>query len=175
MKEKVPFYEFANMFFSGASFSVLLVFLFYDYPGFFKKFIEIISPLKDWTVVVSAALLVAMYEIGFILNKTSSVLLGRLLEHSKIWPREKYGISVSQLEEKVPKFRSLNIELHVTRTHIVMYLILFGVSMFLRKWFVGIVFLAIAILLLFAGKITNSFMNKIKSDYNSTEDNKSDG
>ena len=82
MKEKVPFYEFANMFFTGASFSVLLVLLFYDYPGFFKKFIEIISPLKDWTVVVSAALLVAMYEIGFILNKTSSVLLGRLLEHS---------------------------------------------------------------------------------------------
>lgn len=174
MKEKVPFYEFANMFFTGASFSVLLALLFYDYLGFFEKFVEVISLLKDWTVVVSAALLVAMYEVGFILNKISSVLLGRFLEWSKIWPREKYDISVSQLEEKVPKFRSLNIELHVTRTHIIMYLILFGVSVFLKKWYIGFVFFAIAILLLFAGKITNSFMNKIKSDYKSIQDNKND-
>ncbi|MGN0653577.1 MAG: hypothetical protein ACI4KD_01510 [Oscillospiraceae bacterium] len=165
MKEKVPFYEVANMFFTGAAFSVILILIIADNPSFNSRMSELLILFKDLSVVVSAALLVAMYEIGFILNKIGSVLLGKLLEKSMIWPRENYDISVSQLEEKNSKFKSLNIELHVTRTHIIMYLILCIVSLFFKKWILSAIFLIIGIILLFAGRRTNHFMNRIKEDY----------
>lgn len=171
MKEKVPFYEVANMFFTGAAFTVVLILIVFDHPNFNNRISELSSLFKDWSVVVSAALLIAMYEIGFILNKIGSVLLGKLLEKSKIWPRESYGISVSQLEEKNSKFKSLNTELHVTRTHIIMYLILFVISLFFKKWILSAVFLLIAVIFLFAGRRTNYFMNRIKEDYKKENNN----
>lgn len=169
MKEKIPFYEIANMFFTGASFSVIFVILFYNYSNFGERLLSILSNVKDWSIVVSAALLVAMYEIGFILNKISSVLLGKLLEKT-IWPREKYDVSVSQIEEKNSKFKSLNTELHVTRTHIVMYLIFFIISLFLKKWFFAMGFFAVSVIFIFAGRRTNNFMNKIKKGYMTKEE-----
>ena len=171
MKEKVPFYEVANMFFTGAAFTVVLILIVFDHPDFNNRMSEIISSFKDLSVVMSAAVLVAMYEIGFILNKIGSVLLGKSLEKLKIWPRESYGISVSQLEEKNSKFKSLNTELHVTRTHIIMYLILSIISLFFKKWILLVVFLSIAAIFLFAGRRTNHFMNKIKEDYKKENNN----
>ncbi len=171
MKEKVPFYEVANMFFTGAAFTVVLILIVFDHPNFNTRISELSSLFKDWSVVVSAALLIVMYEIGFILNKLGSVLLGKSLEKLRIWPRESYDISVSQLEEKNSKFKSLNTELHVTRTHIIMYLILSIVSVFFKKWILLVIFLLIAVMFLFAGRRTNHFMNRIKKDYKKEHSN----
>ncbi|MCQ2472113.1 MAG: hypothetical protein MJ147_08760 [Clostridia bacterium] len=121
--------------------------------------------MENWTAIISVILLVAMYEIGFILNKTSAVLLNKPLR--KIWPHEKYSISVSQLETENAKFKSLNTELHVTRSHILMYIISSITAFFVKKWIWGIIFIVFAFIFLFAGKRTNYFMNKIKKDYNS--------
>lgn len=164
MKEKIPFYEIATMFFTGAAFSLVMTFLLYDKISF-EKMKDFLSLSENWTAIISIVLLVAMFEIGFILNKSSAVLLNKLLK--KIWPHEEYSIKVSQLEEENKKFKNLNRELHVIKSHILMYIILSITAFCIKKWILGIAFVVVAFIFLFAGRRTNYFMNIIKKDYNS--------
>ena len=74
MKDKVPFYEIVNMFFVGSVFTLLTLLLcFNSLPWDLVK--DHLSLFSDWTFLISAVLLIAMYEIGFILNKAGSIII----------------------------------------------------------------------------------------------------
>lgn len=68
MKEKVPFYNIVNMFFVGAVCSIGTAFIFRDLIPFkwLKDNSEILS---EWNVLLTAVLLIVMYELGFIINR----------------------------------------------------------------------------------------------------------
>ena len=169
MKEKVPFYEIVNMFFTGTVFSIILFLLLYNNITISEQTKLLIHYCEKWSVIVGAAILVLMYEIGFLLNKLGAVTLGYILPKAKIWPREKYSIDVSEIEKKNTNFRTMNVELHVVRTHIIMYLILGIVSAITKNWIATIALLLLVVMFVFAGRRTNSFMNKIKKDYQETK------
>ena len=84
MKDKIPFYNIVNMFFVGSIFSFVLAVLFNDY-------IDLTNPLfdflKEWKIIVSALLIITMYEVGFIINRLSSIIIAPILEKTKIWPK----------------------------------------------------------------------------------------
>ena len=165
MKDKIPFYEIVNMFFTGAVFSIVLICLLYNNINISDKSKAIIEYCEKWSIVVGAGVLVLMYEVGFLLNKISAVTLGYILPGLKIWPRVEYSIDVSKIEMENANFRSMNVELHVVRTHIVMYLILGVVAAVVKKWIVAIAFFALIVVFVFSGRRTNNFMNKIKDGY----------
>ena len=105
MKDKIPFYNIANMFFVGAVFAIANVLLFHECLLDMDLSSQLYMTLKDWSIVATAAIIVVVFEIGFILNRASSVLIAPILEKTKIWPKEKYNLDVSELSNKHPKFQ----------------------------------------------------------------------
>lgn len=56
-------------------------------------------------------------------------------------------------------------ELHVIRTHIMMYMILLIISIVVNKWLFSIIFVALIVLLTLSGCKVNNYINKIKHEY----------
>lgn len=169
MKDKIPFYNVVNMFFVGSVFTFIVVVLFHDQ---FKR-IDISAPiftfLKDWDVVVSAVLLIVMYELGFILNRASSIIIEPILTKTNIWPKYPYDKDVSEISESNSKFQSMITELVLMRTHILLYFVVAVLSLFSAyKWFAAICIILIA-LFIFAGRKHNSKVNKIRKSTAQTQ------
>lgn len=163
MKDKIPFYNIVNMFFVGSIFTFLVGVLFYKQFGS----VDISSPFftfaKDWSVIISAVLLIVMYEIGFILNRASSVIIEPILTRTKIWPRYQYDKDVSEISKDNPKFQSMITELVLMRTHIFLYFIVSIISIFSAfKWF-AIVCLVFIVIFVLAGRKHNAKINMIRS------------
>ena len=103
-----------------------------------------------------------MYEIGFILNRASSIIIGPILTKAKIWPKYQYDKDVSEISKDNPKFQSMITDLVLMRSHILMYLILGLFSVFSSyKWFV-LVCLVFIIIFVFAGKKHSKKINIIR-------------
>ena len=99
MKDKIPFYEIVNKFFVGAVFTIFFVIVTADKLSLIDLYNKYATILKDWSVLVATILLIAMYEIGFIINRAGSAFIAPLLEKTKIWPKKEYGIDVSEIKE----------------------------------------------------------------------------
>ena len=169
MKDKIPFYNIVNMFFVGAVFSMCLAILLRSYIPFdwIKENAELLS---DWSVLISAVLLIAMYELGFIINRMGSIIIAPLYSHKKlkkfrIWPKENYGIDVSEIAQVNPRFQSMITEVNVMRTHILMYMLLSIISLFSPYKWMSLVFLGLVILFVLGGKKHNNKINKIRQRY----------
>ncbi len=162
MKDKIPFYNIVNMFFVGSVFTLLVAVLFHNQLGFVDLSSPIFTFAKDWNVIISAVLLIAMYEIGFILNRASSIIIEPILTKAKIWPKYQYDKDVSEISKDNPKFQSMITDLVLMRSHILMYLILGLFSVFSSyKWFV-LVCLVFIIIFVFAGKKHSKKINIIR-------------
>ena len=165
MKDKIPFYNIANMFFVGTVFVIANALLFHKHLLNIDLSSQLYAALKDWSIVVTAAIIVAVFEIGFILNRASSVLIAPILEKAKIWPKEKYDLDVSELSNKYPKFQSMITDLVLVRTHILMYLILAIESLFSSYKLVSLVCLSIIVVILFSGRKHNTRINIMRNSY----------
>ena len=162
MKEKIPFYNIVNMFFVGSVFAFLIFVLFHQQFEFIDLSSEIFAFMKDWSVVVSTVLLVIMYEIGFVLNRASSVIIEPILTKMQIWPKYKYDKDISEISESNSKFQSMITELVLMRTHILLYCIVAILSLFSSyKWF-SVVCISIVVLFILAGRKHNTKINTIR-------------
>ena len=162
MKNKIPFYNNKNMFFVGSVFSFIIVTLFHKH---FQN-IDLSSTtyifMKEWSVVISAVLLIAMYEIGFILNKAGSILIEPILSKTNVWPKYEYDKDVSEISENNSKFQAMITELVLMRTHILLYLLLAVISLFSPyKWF-SLICIFLIVIFILAGRKHNSKINKIR-------------
>lgn len=128
MKNKISLYDIVNKFFVGAVFTLLLVVVTVDKLPLVDIYNHYSDILKDWSVIVSAVLLIAMYEIGFVINLGSSAIIAPLLEKTKIWPKEDYTIDISEIKKSNETFNAMITELVLSRSHIFMYLLLTIIS-----------------------------------------------
>ena len=165
MKDKIPFYNIANMFFAGAVFVIANVLFFHDCLLNMDPSGQLYITLKDWSVVATAAIIVVVFEIGFILNRASSVLIAPVLEKTKIWPKEKYDLDISELSNKHPKFQSMITDLVLSRTHVLVYLILAIESLFSPYKLASLVCLSIILILVFSGRKHNARINIMRKSY----------
>ena len=149
MKDKIPFYNIVNMFFVGATFLLANALLFHNYILLLKTDNQLYAVLKEWSVVTSAAIIIAIYELGFVLNRVSSVLIAPILEKTKIWPKEEYDIDVSELTKAHPKAQSMITDLVLMRTHILMYFILAIEALFSIHKIVSLVSILLIVLFVF--------------------------
>lgn len=165
MKEKIPFYEVANKFFVGAVFSILFVIVTFEKIPYAKFYNQYADTLKDWSGVIAVVLLVLMYELGFIINRTSAITVGYVLEKAKIWPRDSYQIDVSELKRVNDTFNSMVTELILIRSHVLLYLVLCIVSLVCKNWAAASAFFLIIIMFIVSGKKHNKRINVIRKDY----------
>lgn len=169
MKDKIPFYNIVNMFFVGAVFSLCLILLLHSYIPFnwIKENAELLS---DWSVLISAILLIAMYELGFIINRMGSIIIVPLYSHKKfkkfrIWPKEHYGIDVSEIAQVNPRFQSMIIELNLMRSHIMMCAILLVIALIIGKWIWSASFAVLIVVFTLGGRQHNDKINIIRKEY----------
>lgn len=165
MKDKIPYYDIVNMFFAGSVFSIIAFAMVISKHNLILLMSENLVLLHDWSVIVIAALLVLMFEVGFLLNRLGAVVLDPILVTLNIWPKKEYNISESKLKSENTIFRNMCIELNLTRTHIIIYVLLGIEACFLEIWIAAILFFFIIVLLVFAGRRRSEYINKVKSEY----------
>lgn len=163
MKDKIPFYNIVNMFFVGAVFSFCLAILLFEYIPFdwIQKNAELLS---DFSILVSAILLIAMYELGFIINRMGSIIVAPFYKKIKLWPVGQYGIDVSELAQINPRFQSMITELNLMRSHIMMCLLLLVISLSMKKWMWSGVFVLLIVVFTLSGKKHNTKINIIRKE-----------
>lgn len=170
MKDKVPFYELVNMFFVGSVFTILALFLCFD--SLPLDFVKDNSPvLADWRFLISAVAFIAMYEVGFIINKIGSIIVAPLLSKTKIWPHEEYHVDVSEIAMKNARFQSMITELTLMRSHIVMFSALAIMSLCTGKGIYALPLVACIVIFVLAGRKHNARINTIRKDYQGRNDN----
>ena len=150
------------MFFVGSVFTFLVVVLFHDQLKSIDLSLPVFTFAKNWDAIVSAVLLIAMYEVGFILNRASSVIIAPILTKTLIWPQYQYDKDVSEISKDNPKFQSMITDLVLMRSHILLYLIVGVISLFsVYKWF-SIICLAFIVIFVLAGRKHNAKINTIR-------------
>lgn len=161
MKEKIPFYNIVNMFFVGCVFVIFMIPFFIDAIDLdaVKKYGEILS---DWTAIISVVAIIAMFEIGFIINRLGSIIVEPLYAILKIWPREKYDAKVSEISRSNAKFQSMITELNLMRSHIMICLIILIVALFLGKFLYALSMFALICIFSLGGRKHNTKINIIR-------------
>lgn len=159
MKDKIPFYNIVNMFFVGAVFTIAVVLLLHEKINIKPQYMAF---AHDWNILVSALLIIIMYEVGFIINRAGSVIIDPLLVKTEIWPRYKYGVDVSDISASNPKFQSMITELNLMRSHILIYIILLAISIVLKRYGFALLFVALIIIFILGGRKHNKKINTIR-------------
>lgn len=162
MKDKIPFYNIVNMFFVGAIFSTILVLMCIEKISLDEKYLDFAI---KWNVLVSAILVIVMYEVGFIINRISSITIEPILTNTKIWSRDDYDIDVSEISENNSKFQSVITELNLMRSHILIYLFFSILAVVLKEYWLSILFLVLVVIFILAGRKHNIKINKIRKSY----------
>ena len=126
---------------------------------------EYIDVAREWSFLVSAFLIIVMYEIGLIINRAASVLIEGFLVKTKIWEKNDYDIDVSEISEKNHKFQSMITELNLMRSHILLYLILAILAVVLGRYWLAFIYVSLIFVFVFGGKKHNTKINKIRKAY----------
>ena len=142
MDIKVPLYNVLNFFLTGFVFIGCLLLM---YPDIVEDFImsecyNRITAMSE-TVLLLCVISIA-YEIGFVLNRTGSVIVEPILKKSKVVP---YNEDYSLYNRKAKEFSiisTLSREYALSRTSVLLFFILSIVAMVSCKWNLMIVFAA---------------------------------
>lgn len=119
--------------------------------------------------IVSRLLIITMYEVGFIINRLSSIIIAPILEKTKIWPKEKYNIDISKISESNSKFQSMITELVLMRSHILAYLILGMLSLISNYKWLSIICVFLIVTFIVAGRKHNTRINIIRKSFEKEE------
>lgn len=163
MKGKIPFYNIINMFFVGAVFSIGAILMLRGRIHIDQEYLDV---AHEWRTIVSVLLIIAMYEVGLIINRMGSIIIEPILSKTKIWPKGTYNIDVLEISEKNSKFQSMITELNLMRSHILIYLILFVFSIIEKRYWLTALFVVFVTIFIFGGKKHNTKINIIRKSYN---------
>ena len=169
MKDRIPFYNIVNMFFVGTVFAFFSVITLYEKIPI-SKIICYSDFLSDWSIIIGIVLLVVMFEFGFIINRMGSIVVEPLLGRLKIWRKEPYGMDVSKIANRNPKFQSMITEYVLMRSHIMMFFILLLLSLICKNIALSIFFFLMIFVFVFGGKKHNDKINIIRKNYREEEE-----
>lgn len=161
MKEKIPFYNIVNMFFVGCVFVLFLAPLFFDSINL-ESIKNKSEYLSDWITIISVFVIVAMFEIGFVINRLGSIIVEPIFVVLKIWPREKYDVKISEISQSNAKFQSMITELNLMRSHIMICLIILSIALSMGKYLYALGMLSLLCIFSIGGRKHNTKINIIR-------------
>lgn len=158
MEIKVPFYNILNMFLTGLVFigGCLVIFQDFAFALFSNDIIENISAGPE--IVITVCIFAVAYEVGLIINRIGSVIIEPFLKFIKLIPFNDNYALFNQKKKEYSIMRILSREYALSRTGIVLFLLLLILSFIEKKFFLTAIFTAITFIYLFscrkhAGKI----------------------
>lgn len=164
MSKTVPFYNVANMFFVGCVFVLLLCPLVWGWIPFdsLESYSAKIPGCASLALILSA---VAMFEVGFIINRLGSLIVESVYVRLKIWPKSTYDADVSEISKENQTFWEMKTELNILRSHVMMCLILLPVALWREQWIYAIAMLVLAVVFTLSGRKHNEKINVIRQGY----------
>lgn len=154
------------MFFVGSVYSIeLIAILFKLIP--FNWLEEYSELLVNWKFFISAIAIIAMFEIGFFINRIGSVFISPLYKKFKIWPKGPYTSDISELEQTNPRVQTMVTELSLMRSHIVICILLIYPLFKYHSWYYLVVDIIAGLIFTLGGRRHNSKINTILESYSS--------
>ena len=165
MEVKVPFYNILNMFLTGLVFIGGCIIIFPDTSvGIFNS--EIIKNIGAGPeIVITVCTFAVAYEVGLIINRTGSVILESLLKWTKLIAFNDNYTLFNQKKKEYPIMSTLSREYALSRTRIVLFLLLLIMSALEGKCSLAAICAVITVIYFFscrkhAGKIVELMQNK---------------
>lgn len=152
MEVKVPFYNILNMLLTGLIFIGVVGFLFIDLS---KSVIEsgVLQSLATvGSVVLTICFLAIAYEVGLIINRIGSLMLEPIAKKTKAIPFNDDYVKFNIKRNKYPIMENLSREYALSRTKVVLFVLLAIISLFSPKRILFIVMILLAILYFFSYK-----------------------
>lgn len=134
MEIKIPFYNILNMLLTGLVFVGGCIFIFPDTAAtvLSSDIVKNLAAGPEIMVVVCAFAIV--YEIGLIINRTGSVILEPFLKWTKLIPFNDDYTLFNQKKKEYPIMSTLSREYALSRTGVVLFLLLLILSAVTVKW-----------------------------------------
>ena len=139
MEIKIPLYNILNMFLTGLVFISGCVIIFPEtaVAVLNSEFIKSMGTGPE--IVVTVCTFAIAYEVGLIINRTGSVILEEFLKGTKLIPFNDDYVLFNQKKKEYPIMSTLSREYALSRTGIVLFLLLLILSVFGRKCFLAVI------------------------------------
>lgn len=134
MEIKIPFYNILNMLLTGLVFVGGCIFIFPDIVATVLSCDTVKNFAAGPEIMVVICTLAVVYEIGLIINRTGSVILEPFLKWAKLIPFDDNYILFNQKQKKYPIMSILSREYALSRTGVVLFLLLLILSAVTDKW-----------------------------------------
>lgn len=160
METKMPFYNVLNMLLIGF---ILIISVCIAFPSLAVNLIknDIVVGLSDGgDIMLMTFVFTVAYEVGYIINRLSSVLLEELFKKTKVIPYIDDYRKYNEVKKEYPVMDILSREYALSRTNIMLFLIIMVVEAFAKKFILALIAFACVTLFFFscrkhAMKITN--------------------
>jgi hypothetical protein len=152
LEDKIPFYNIVNMFLIGFVFVgfLMLIFMKEAYPQILKINISINNVV--FQTILTVIFFAMIYEIGFILNRISSIIIEGILRHLKLVPYNKDYKKFNDRKRDYPIMEVLSREYALSRTSLTVFSILTIISIIKLNWKLTVIFLLVSLLFFFSTK-----------------------
>ena len=138
MEVKIPFYNILNMFLTGLVFIGGCVVIFPEYALNVLNH-EIIKNLGTGPeIIVTVCAFATAYEIGLIINRAGSVIVEDFLKWRKWIPFNDDYVLFNETKKQYPIMSTLSREYALSRTGIVLFLLLLILAVIDGRWKIGI-------------------------------------
>ena len=145
MEIKVPFYNILNMLLTGLIFIGGYVIIYPDQTLTVLNN-EIVKNIGTGPeIVITVCAFAATYEIGLIFNRTGSVVVEPFLKWVKLISFNDNYVLFNQKKKQYPIMSTFSREYALSRTGIVLFLVMFAMSISATKQRLAIAFAAIAV------------------------------
>ena len=134
MEIKIPFYNILNMLLTGFVFLGGCIFIFPDIATTTLSSDIVKNLSAGHEIIVVVCIFAVVYEIGLIINRTGSVILEPFLIWTKLIPFNDDYTLFNKKKKEYPIMSTLSREYALSRTRVVLFLLLFILSTITAKW-----------------------------------------
>ena len=169
MNTTIPYYDIANRFLLGFLFAAGMFVLHANAILLFisAKVQEFKIPGSAGTII-TVCFIAAIYEIGVVLNRISSVGTEELLIKIKVWPQRSDYVWYNKAKEYYKIIPTLAREYDFYKGHITLFLFFFLYSLALWRWCFSIVCIAFAFIFIASGNKQSKRINELVKDFEET-------
>ena len=169
MNTTIPFYDIANRFLLGFLFAAgIFIIHAYGILVFISELMQKFKIPAGAETIITICFVAAIYEIGVILNRISSVATEEFLIWIKAWPKRSDYVWYNKAKEHYKILPILAREYDFYKGHITLFLLLAIYSIVQCCWLYLIVCLAFAIIFIASGRKQSKRINVLVKEFEET-------
>ena len=169
MSTNVPFYDIANRFLLGFLFAAgIFVIHAYGILVFISELMQEFKIPGSAGTIITICFIAAIYEIGVVLNRISSIGTEELLIKIKLWPRRADYVWYNKAKEYYKIIPQLAQEYDFCKGHITLFCLMGMYSLVLWRWEIVLACAVSIIIFIVSGRKQSKRINELVKDFEET-------